>query len=316
MATAQQLEEQLIHSLQQNKDEKSALVTFRQRARLAERNDRFVEMGVIYGAMASYLVNDLDLPLRAAQAYQKAGLTDDMTRYYLLTIERYVGKSDPSQAAAVLQQFLALDHDNVQIPPSILELCDKHGIHHPTHPPSIPALNNNEKASGMLRTHPLFSAMEEKTFARVAALMRCHQHPMGYEFISQNSKASGVYFILRGQVDVFVLDHGQRNSLGHLGERGVCGKVAALTAGSHVINAIAMTDIELMELPVTELENVHAIAPQFLAQMYRECWQQNRVPLLAPLPALHNLEQKIRQRIHKRMPKVKVATAGWLQKIG
>ncbi|MDQ6976355.1 MAG: cyclic nucleotide-binding domain-containing protein [Mariprofundaceae bacterium] len=316
MATAQKLEEQLVHSLQQNKDDETALITFRQRARLAERSDRYVEMGVIYGAMATYLTRDLDLPLRAAQAYQKAGLTDDMTRYYLLTIERYVGKSDPSKAGAVLKQFLALGHDDVQIPPSILELCDKHGINRPSHPPSIPALNESEKASGLLRQQPLFSAMEEKVFTRVVALMRWHEHPMGHEFISQSTKSTGVYFILCGQVDVFVLDHGQRNSLGHLGARGVCGQVAALTAGSHVINAITMTDVELMELPVTALEHVHAIAPQFLAQMYRECWQQNRVSLLTPLPALHNLEQKIRQRVHKRMPKLKVATAGWLQKIG
>lgn len=316
MATAEQLEEQLIQSLQQNKDKKSALVTFRQRARLAERNDRFVEMGVIYGAMATYSPSDLDLPLRAAQAYQKAGLTDDMTRYYLLTMERYVNKSDPAQAASVLKQFLALDHNDAQIPPSILDLCDKHGINHPARPPSIPALNASEKSSGLLRQHPLFSAMEEKVFTRIVALMRSHQHPMGYEFITQSSKASGMYFILRGQVDVFVLDHDQRNSLGHVGERGVCGQVAALTGGSHVINAIAMTDVELMELPVVELETVHTIAPQFLAHMYRECWQQNRVPLLNPLPALQGLEQKIRQRIHKRMPKVKVEMAGWLQKVG
>jgi len=315
MATAQQLEEQLVHSLQQNKDDGKALVTFRQRARLAERNDRFVEMGVIYGAMARYLTTDLDLPLRAAQAYQKAGLVDDMTRHYLQTIERYIGKSDPGQAAAVLKQFLSLDHD-AAIPVSILELCDKHGVSHPAHPPSIPALNEDEKAWGHLRLFLPFSAMEEKVYTRLVALMQWHRFVMGADIIKQGSRASGMYFILRGQVDVFVSDNGQRNSLGYLGERGVCGQVAAFSGGNHTVSAIAMSDVEVMELPVAVLPEVASIAPQFFTQMERECWQQNRVPLLTPLPAMQSLEQRIRQRIHKRMPKVKVAPVGWLKKSG
>ncbi len=316
MATAAQLEEQLVQSLRQSPDDKAALVTFRQRARLAERNDRFVEMGVIYGAMAIYLSDDLDLPMRAAQAYQRAGLKDDMTRYYLMTIERYIAKSDPTQAAAVLKQFLSISDDAVEIPPSILELCDRHGISHAAHAPSIPALSDDERGRGRLRQHPLFAGLEEKTFSRLAVLMQWHHWPMGHELLRQGDKATEMYFVLLGQIDVFVVDHGQRTSLGHVASGGVCGQVAVLSAGAHVINAMAVSDVEVMALPLGALEQVRSIAPDLLLQMYRDCWQEASVPLHMPLPSLKNLDQRIRQRIHKRMPKVKVARHVWLRRAG
>ncbi len=316
MATAEQLEEQLVQTLRQSRDDKAALVSFRQRARLAERNDRFVEMGVIYGAMARYLSDDLDLPMRAAQAYQRAGLKDDMARFYFLAIERHIAKSDPAQAAAVLQQFLAIHDDATKIPPAILDLCEKHGIMHADRAPSIPDLSEDEKGRSRLRQHPLFAPMEEKTFSRLVALMQWHRHPMGYELLRQGARAVEMYFLLSGQVDVFVVDHGQRTSLGHVGRHGVCGQMAMLGGGSHVVNAIAMSDIEVMALPLGALEQVRAIAPNFLMQLYRECWREGCASLHMPLPSLQNLEQRIRQRIRKRMPRVKVSKHVWLRRAG
>lgn len=316
MATAQQLEEQLVISLKQSDDENKALVAFRQRARLAERNDRFVEMGVIYGAMATFLPQDLDLPLRTAQAYQKAGLTDDMARYYLVTIERYINKSDPTQAAAILKQFLSLDNHNAEIPASILALCDKHGVTHPSIPASIPILSDEEKASGRLRQLVPFAAMDERIFSRVIKLMRRHKHPMGQMLINQGTKAEGMYFIIRGSVDIFIQDGDQRKSLGHLSKQGIYGQFAALTGGTHFVNVVAMSDVELMELPVSNLNTLSSLAPEFLKGLYHDCQQQSLLPQLSPSPALLGLEHQIRKRIHKRIPQLKVSTSGWLRKVG
>jgi CRP-like cAMP-binding protein len=81
---------------------------------------------------------------------------------------------------------------------------------------------------------------------------------------SEDDEATAMYVILRGTVSIQKSKHGTTSELAQLGPNEVMGEVSLFGRRTRTASAVALTDLDTLEISFEALDNFYDTVPDFL----------------------------------------------------
>lgn len=213
---------------------------------------KYIEAGNAYGVLATLIKDDLNFPLRAAHAYQKASEDEDAARWFIRSAERYAKQNYPTQAVATLRLYHSLKPDEHLWPKRIYKLCRNHGEADDI----VPFLSTKDQAGRKLHGNDLFAIFDDDTFDVLLDRMKyrslADQEPLAH----MGDRAESLFFVTHGSLECYLTLNGQRTYLGVIEAGSICGEVAYFTGGRHTSELLAKGATNLLELPYTLIDSL------------------------------------------------------------
>jgi len=296
------------HAVKMTHPEVLKLIKTAQKMMLAGKHDK---AGASFGALSTFDPTNIDFPLRAGQAYQKAKQNDDASRWYLRSAERYAKQDYPAQAFAAIRLYHSIKPDEHKGPKRIFKLLRERGE---TGETIVPFLSSKDKAAQKLRPNDFFSLFDDDAFETLMENMIYRRLEDGEILSKMGDEAKSLYFIIQGEIDGYLTLHGKRSHLGTLHD--ICGETAYFTGGRSTSEMVAVGDVEILELPYAMLDSLKLSSPKLsthLEQLYRSRMlvkQLTLAPLFDAVPA------ELRIQIAQKMTLVHIPAGQTLMRDG
>lgn len=307
MSASSELEGKLIQALKAAKvitlDHVEALSLVKKAMKLMQ-GGQYDKAAATYGALATVVQDNLEIPLRTAQCYQKAKIPEDAARWFLIAAERYARQSYATQAIATLRLYHSINPGDSEGPKRIFRLCREQGEERET---MLQFLSPKDRAGRKLHSSELFAVFDDPVFDTLLAQMEYHKLEKGDVLARMGDTATSLFFIIRGSIDGFLTLNNRRTHLGTIGEGDVCGETGFFTGGRRMEEMVASDVTELLELPYTVLESLKeksAALNHHLEGLYRS---RMLVKQLSLSPIFAELDADTRQKIAGKMTPVKVS---------
>jgi len=316
VATFCELEEKLFQALKDanaNDLKHSAAITLQRKALKLAQKGKHENAAAAYGALATLMPDDMDLPLRTAHCYQKAKSDDDAARWLIQAAERYARKNYPTQAIATLRLYHGLKPDDHNGPKRIYKLCRAHGDDSES---ILQFLSAKERAGRRLHASDLFSLFDDHVFDTLLEKMAFRHLADKEELIQMDDDANSLFFIVRGEVEGYLTLNNIRTSLGTVSEGGICGEMTYFTGGRRTTEIIANGIVELLELPYEALDSLKQDSPALnnhLESLYRS---RMLIKQLALTPLFEKVDAESRHNIAAKMKLISVKAGQSLFKEG
>lgn len=301
-----ELEEKIVQALkaaQASDMEHPETISLQQKALKLAQKGNHEKAAAAYGALASVMKDSLDIPLRAARSYQKAKATEDASRWFLQSAERYAHQNYPTQAIATLRLYHALKPDDHQGPKRIYKLCRAQGNPSET---ILQFLSNKDRAGQKLHAGDLFSIFDDHIFDALLDKMKYRQLADKEVLVHMGDVADSLFFVIRGEIEGYLTFNNRRTNLGAVGEGGICGETSYFTGGRRTTEMIAKERVELLELPYATLDSLKQNSPalnEHLEALYKS---RMLVKQLALTPVFEEMDAEFRQNIATKMEQVKI----------
>jgi len=316
VTTFSELEKQIFQALKDAKANDlahSAATSLQQKALKLAQKGRHEKSAAAYGALATLVQDDLDLPLRTAHCYQKAKSDEDAARWLIQAAERYARQNHPTQAIASLRLYHALKPDDHNATKRIYRLCraqreDRGSL--------LKSLSDKTRTGRKLHACDLFSLFDDHVFDALLGKIKFHHHADKEVIDRMGDEASSLYFVIRGEVEGYLIYNNNRTYLGSIGEDDVCGETAYFTGGRRTTETVANSVTELLELPYELLDSLKQDSPvlnDHLESLYRS---RMLVKQLALTPPFKEVDAKTRQKIAAKMKLIQVKAGQTLFKEG
>jgi len=257
-----------------------------------------------YGALATVAADNLDIPLRTAQCYQKAKSPDDAARWFLQAAERYARQNYPTQAIASLRLYHALKPNDPHGPKLIYSICREKGEERGT---LLQFLSAKDRAGRKLHSSDLFAVFDDPVFDELLARMEYRRLADGETLARMDDPATSLFFIIRGAIDGYLTLNSRRTHLGTIREGGICGETAYFTGGKRTEEMVAKGETELLELPYQLLESLKAGSAALTHHLEEIYKSRLLVKQLSLAPVFASLDAEMRQKVASKMKPVKVA---------
>ena len=309
MSTSSELEGKLVQALKAAKveslDHVEALSLVKKALKLMQQG-QYDKAAATYGALATVAKQNLEVPLRTAQCYQKAKSPDDAARWFLTAAERYAEQGFSTQAIATLRLYHSIKPDDTDGPKHIYRLCRKQGDDRET---MLQFLSPKDRAGRKLHSSDLFAVFDDPVFDTMLARMEYRKLSDGEVLVRMDDEGTSLYFIVRGAIDGYLTLNERRTHLGTINEGDLCGETAFFTGGRRMEEMVAKGETEILELPYSVLESLkeRSVAlNHHLEALYRS---RMLVQQLSLSPVFSKLDMEARQQIAGKMFPVK-ASAG------
>jgi len=302
-----ELEAKIIQALKAakaNSREHTEVISLQKKARQLAQQGSYEKAAAAYGALASIMPDDMDLPLRTAHSYQKAHISEDAARWFLQAAERYAHQNYPTQAIATLRLYHALKPDDHQGPKRIYTLFRNHGNDNET---MLQFLSHKDQAAQRLRASDLFSIFDDKVFDALLDKMEYRSLADKEALVHMGDTASSLFIVIRGEIDGFLTFNNRRTHLGTIGEGDICGETAFFTGGRRTTEIVAKGAAELLELPYATLDSLKQASPALQEHLENIYKSRMLVKQLALTQVFEDLDAESRQKIAAKMKPVKVA---------
>lgn len=114
-----------------------------------------------------------------------------------------------------------------------------------------------------LRSFPMFSDLEERDLASLAAMMTLRQYSKGSFVISQNDRGTAMYLLIAGRVKVSLASpEGKELALNYLEAPSHFGEMSLVDAEPRSADVIAVTDVEVLVLDARDLSAAIQVQPK------------------------------------------------------
>lgn len=307
MSASSDLEVKLVQVLKAAKvfslDHVEALSLVKKALKLSQ-SGQYDKAAATYGALATVAQENLDIPLRTAQCYQKAKCPADAARWFLIAAERYARQNYPTQAIAALRLYHAIRPDDQDGPKRIYKLCRERGEERET---MLQFLSPKDRAGRKLHTSDLFAVFDDPVFETLLERMAYRSLADREVLVRMGDTATSLFFVIRGGVDGYLTLHNRMTHLGTVSEGGICGETAFFTGGRRTEQMAARGETELLELPYSVLESLKEGSPALnhhLEALYRSRMLVKQLSLTALFEAL---PAETRQQLAAQMKPVKIA---------
>ena len=314
MASFIEMEKTILQSLRKAKatsiSDKEATKLF-QSARDLSKKGKHEQAATALGALATLEPEDFNLPLRAAQSYQKADLIDEAARWYLETASRCANKQYSSQAFATLRLYRNLKPDDHKGPKRIYHILRSQGE---TGEDILTLLSSKDQAAIKLQPNDLFACFDDKTFDNLLENMDYIKLYDGQKLTNMGDTASSLFFVISGQIEGYVTLNHKKTHLGTVEAGDICGEVAYFTGGNRTTDMIAKGTTEVMELPFLMLDALKHKSPDLEKHLESLYCSRMLVTQLSIASVFEAVPIELRQKIASKMTSVKLPAGQTLLK--
>lgn len=305
MSQSSDLELKLVQALRAAKvlslDHIEALSLVKKALKLMQKGE-YDKAAATYGALATVVQENLEIPLRTAQCYQKAKNSEDAARWFLTAAERYAKQGYSTQAIATLRLYHAIRPNDPDGPKRIYKLCREQGEDRET---ILQFLSPKDRAGRKLHSSDLFAVFDDPVFDTLLARMEYRKLADGEVLVRMGDEATCLFFVIRGGIDGYLTFNNRRTHLGTIGAGHICGETAFFTGGRRTEEMVARGETELLELSYAVLESLKENYPALnhhLEELYRS---RMLVKQLSLAPVFEDLDAHARQLIAAKMKPVK-----------
>lgn len=118
-----------------------------------------------------------------------------------------------------------------------------------------------------LQRHRQFSGLPETSLTELARIGQLRVMQAGERVFQVGQPNDGVYFLIDGQVRVFLLNGQGEHDLGLLGPHEVLGDLAVMAPAKHVANVTVTQPTRFVYFPLTALQQLSREKPNATSQL-------------------------------------------------
>ncbi|MES0372344.1 MAG: cyclic nucleotide-binding domain-containing protein [Mariprofundaceae bacterium] len=301
-----ELEEKIVQALKtakaNNLEHRDAISLQKKALKFAQKG-KHEKAAAAYGALATIIQDNLDLPMRTARCYQKAYATEDAARWFIQAAERYASHNYPTQAIATLRIYHGLKPDDHQGPKRVYKLCRAQGEPAET---ILQFLSSKDRAGQKLHANDLFSIFDDHIFDALLNKMKFRQLADKELLVQMGDVADSLFFVVRGALDGYLTFNNRRTHLGTVREGGVCGETSYFTGGRRTTEVIARERVELLELPYATLDALKQNSPALNHHLENLYKTRMLAKQLALTPLFEEMSAELRQNIATKMEQINI----------
>lgn len=304
MSEIDKLIEANLRTLRSDKARKPDTSVLRRQARALLRQGKYVEAGTRYAALAQKQTDAVDMMLRAAHAFRKAGENKTAAQWFLKAAKWYAAHDHAAALLATLKLFRELVPDDDQMAARIFREC-RHAMDNPE--AFLPFLGEREQLGYRLRSEDWFASFTDEVFDALLDRIHVVECQSGETLMHMGQTASSLYIVVEGRLEGALILKEQRIPLGEIGPGDICGEIGYFTGGKRTAEVVALTEAKLLEIPYAELDQLANSAPDFgqrLETLYRS---RILTKQLALTPLLSDCSADTRAKLAEAMHETRLA---------
>ncbi|MDQ6972504.1 MAG: cyclic nucleotide-binding domain-containing protein [Mariprofundaceae bacterium] len=275
----------------------------RAQVRSLVNQNNHLEAARIFAALAVNNDTDVDISLRAARSYQRAGSPPDAGRWFLETAERYAVSGFAAQAMATLRLYREMVPDAHEGPRRIFRICrGQEGMRKDF----FDVLSDRDRVGYRMRGEELFDAFDDTTFDVMLDSMNFLTVPKGEALIRQGDAATSLFILAKGRMSCHMDVRGRRHLFGNMEPGDMYGEVSYFAGGKRTADVLAEVDSEALELPFSALDALQDSTPEFKARI-EALYRRRMLDIqLAVAPVFRDLEVEHRTKLASRLQTIDI----------
>ncbi|MDX8393673.1 MAG: cyclic nucleotide-binding domain-containing protein [Mariprofundales bacterium] len=244
--------------------ENKSVTALQNEARIAMRESDYTRAAELYVEVYNSDKNLLDMCLRAAQCYERAGNKVRAAGFYLRVARLYAEDQYGMQSVAALRQFMRVSADNIPDEArEIVRLCHQMGIYHEDLDAFLPEKERIWKQAKQADLFDAFDGNDEEIMALINVRklkdseILCHAGDPGGE----------VYMLISGKIEAWFVIDNRRDYLGDVKVGELCGETSYFTGGSRTAEMVSSGESSLLVIPSNHVAKVQQLVPELGRRM-------------------------------------------------